>query len=99
MTDDLNLYPALLRINERPDVYSRYTASSLWNSPDISEMMLRFHLDGDVDLASRRTEFIRPELVTTSRAQPSASSAAELIRSKSMKTRRSRFTIGKIRAN
>ena len=52
------LYETLRRINERPDVYSRYTADALWTSPDISEMMLRYHLDGEVDLASRRTEFI-----------------------------------------
>jgi SAM-dependent methyltransferase len=57
-----DLYEALERINARPDVYSRYTAAALWNSPDISEMLLRFHLDGDVDLASRRAEFIADSL-------------------------------------
>jgi hypothetical protein len=62
MTDSAELYQILERINARPDVYSRYTAESLWNSSDISEMMLRFHLDGDVDLASRRTEFIEASL-------------------------------------
>ena len=58
MSDGASLFETLRRINERPEVYSRYTADALWTSPDISEMMLRFHLDGDVDLASRRTEFI-----------------------------------------
>ena len=53
-----SLFETLERINQRPDVYSRYTADALWTSPDISEMMLRYHLDGEVDLASRRTEFI-----------------------------------------
>ncbi len=52
------LFETLERIGRRPDVYSRYTTDALWSSPDISEMMLRYHLDGDVDLASRRTEFI-----------------------------------------
>jgi len=52
------LFETLERINRRPDVYSRYTADALWTSPDISEMMLRYHLDGEVDLASRRTPFI-----------------------------------------
>ena len=52
------LFETLRHLNERPDVYSRYTADALWTSPDISEMMLRYHLDGEVDLASRRTEFI-----------------------------------------
>jgi len=51
-------FAALERINERPAPYSRYTADALWTSPDISEMMLRYHLDGSVDLASRRSEFI-----------------------------------------
>ena len=48
MTDSAELFRILERINQRPEVYSRYTADALWNSPDISEMMLRFHLDGDV---------------------------------------------------
>jgi SAM-dependent methyltransferase len=52
------LFETLVRINQRPEVYSRYTADALWTSPDISEMMLRYHLDGEVDLASRRTDFI-----------------------------------------
>lgn len=48
----------LERIGERPGAYSCYTADALWASPEISEMMLRYHLDGEVDLASRRTDFI-----------------------------------------
>jgi SAM-dependent methyltransferase len=58
MSDDAALFEVLERISQRPEVYSSYTADALWASPDISEMMLRYHLDGDVDLASRRTEFI-----------------------------------------
>ena len=58
MSDDAILFDTLERISRRPEVYSRYTADALWASPDISEMMLRYHLDGAVDLASRRTEFI-----------------------------------------
>lgn len=52
------LFETLERINERPEPYSKYTADALWTSPDISEMMLRYHLDGEVDLASRKTSFI-----------------------------------------
>jgi SAM-dependent methyltransferase len=52
------MFETLARINRRPDVYSRYTADALWSSPDISEMMLRYHLDGEIDLASRRSAFI-----------------------------------------
>ncbi|MEA2025846.1 MAG: class I SAM-dependent methyltransferase [Chloroflexota bacterium] len=55
---DATLFETLERISRRPAVYSRYTVDALWSSPDISEMMLRYHLDGEVDLASRRTEFI-----------------------------------------
>jgi SAM-dependent methyltransferase len=58
MSERARLFETLERINERPEVYSRYTADALWSSPDISEMMLRYHLDGEVDLASRRREFI-----------------------------------------
>ena len=64
MTDDRSatipagMFEALEQINQRPQPYSRYTTDALWTSPDISEMMLRFHLDGSVDLASRRTAFI-----------------------------------------
>lgn len=57
-----SLFETLERINARPDLYSRYTADALWTSPDISEMMLRYHLDGKVDLASRRTEFVERSL-------------------------------------
>ena len=53
-----DLFETLARINERPAVWSRDTTAALWTSPDISEMMLRFHLDGAVDVASRQTGFI-----------------------------------------
>lgn len=58
MSTPASMFELLERINERPPLYSRYTADVLWSSPDISEMMLRYHLDGEVDLASRRTDFI-----------------------------------------
>jgi SAM-dependent methyltransferase len=62
MSDASILFETLQRISQRPEVYSRYTTNALWSSPDISEMMLRYHLDGDVDLASRRTEFVEESL-------------------------------------
>jgi SAM-dependent methyltransferase len=40
----------------RPDVFSEYTAPALWNHPHVSRQMLRFHLDPNTDLASRRPE-------------------------------------------
>lgn len=54
--------PALFRLLEaigrRPAVFSRSTTEALWASPETSEMLLRFHLDGGIDVASRRTETI-----------------------------------------
>jgi SAM-dependent methyltransferase len=67
MNDEGTLFEQLERINARPEPYSRYTADKLWSSPDISEMMLRFHLDGDIDVASRRTSFIEASLGWISR--------------------------------
>ena len=58
MTEPQDLYETLERIGQKPEVYSRHTVSALWSSPDISEMMLSYHLDTDVDLASRRVEFV-----------------------------------------
>jgi SAM-dependent methyltransferase len=58
MTESPDLYRFLERIGRKPEVYSRHTVSALWSSPDISEMMLRYHLDSEIDLASRRVEFI-----------------------------------------
>lgn len=56
------LWAFLERINERPEVFSRFTTNALWSSPAISEMLLRFHLDGEVDVASRRSESIAASL-------------------------------------
>jgi len=58
MTEPQDLYETLERIGHKPEVYSRHTVSALWSSPDISEMMLTYHLDTEVDLASRRVEFV-----------------------------------------
>ena len=58
MSEPEDLYGLLERIGQKPALYSRYTVDALWSSPDISEMMLTYHLDGDLDLASRRIEFI-----------------------------------------
>ena len=58
MSEPKGLYELLEWIGQKPAVYSRYTVDALWSSPDISEMMLSYHLDGDLDLASRRVEFI-----------------------------------------
>lgn len=53
-----SFFSNLKGINERPSAFSVYTASELWTDEHTSEQMLTFHLDGDVDVSSRRTCFI-----------------------------------------
>ena len=52
------MFTELLAVTERPIPFSRMTVASLWTDPHVSEQMLRFHLDGSVDISSHRTEFI-----------------------------------------
>jgi len=49
----------LEEINSQPAIWSAYTAADLWTDPHISKQMLAFHLNDAVDLASRRSEFIK----------------------------------------
>ena len=49
----------LEEINARPAVWSADTAADLWTDPHISKQMLSYHLNDAVDLASRRTGFIK----------------------------------------
>ncbi len=53
-----SLYGDLERINERPKPFEIYTARDLWTDEHTSEQMLAFHLNGDIDVASRKTSFI-----------------------------------------
>jgi len=48
----------LEKINSRPAPYEFYTAKELWNDEYTSKQMLSCHLNGDVDISSRRFEFI-----------------------------------------
>lgn len=52
------LFRALESVNEKPPAFSVYTASELWRDKHTSEQMLAFHLDGEIDVSSRRTCFI-----------------------------------------
>ncbi len=52
------MFRDLLRINERPAPFAWLTTEALWTDPYISEQMLGYHLDGTIDLSSRRTSFI-----------------------------------------
>ena len=52
------MFEKLQLINQRPAIWSRYTAALLWNNQHTSEQMLQLHLNHDIDIASRRTSFI-----------------------------------------
>ena len=48
----------LEQIYARPALYEFYTAKELWNDEYTSKQMLSYHLNGDVDISSRRFAFI-----------------------------------------
>jgi SAM-dependent methyltransferase len=52
------MFDELERINDRPEPFQFYTASDLWTDEHTSEQMLRFHLDGAMDVSSRNAAFI-----------------------------------------
>ncbi|WP_421901892.1 class I SAM-dependent methyltransferase [Maridesulfovibrio sp.] len=45
-------------INSRPLPFEFYTASDLWADEHIAKQMLKYHLNPDIDAASRNTKFI-----------------------------------------
>jgi SAM-dependent methyltransferase len=53
-----SLFSELEVINERPTPFSVYSARDLWTNEHTSEQMLAYHLNGDVDISSRRTSTI-----------------------------------------
>ena len=56
------LFNQLENIRARPKVFDVYTAEDLWADPYVSEQMLTYHLDGDVAMASRTSDFISRSL-------------------------------------
>lgn len=58
----MNLFETLTTISLRPDVWSKYTASQLWTDPHIATQMLKFHLNPDVDAASRNKLFVNESI-------------------------------------
>ncbi len=54
----MRMYKHLEAINSRPEPFELYTAADLWTDEHTSEQMLAYHLNTDVDLSSRRGEFI-----------------------------------------
>jgi cyclopropane fatty-acyl-phospholipid synthase-like methyltransferase len=52
------MFEELEKINTRPKPFEFYTASDLWTDEHTSEQMLSYHLNDQVDLSSRNSEFI-----------------------------------------
>lgn len=52
------MFEELKKINTRPKPFEFYTARDLWTDEYLSEQMLSYHLNEDVDLSSRNARFI-----------------------------------------
>ncbi|MHC5075538.1 MAG: class I SAM-dependent methyltransferase, partial [Planctomycetota bacterium] len=52
------MFEELEKINTRPKPFEFYTAPDLWTDEHTSKQMLMFHLNENVNLASRNAEFI-----------------------------------------
>ena len=52
------MFQKLTEINTRPAPFGHYSAADLWTDEYTSSKMLAFHLNGSIDLSSRKTEFI-----------------------------------------
>ncbi len=52
------MFQQLQEISHRPASFEHYTAADLWTDPYTSSKMLEYHLNGSVDLSSRKAEFI-----------------------------------------
>ncbi|UCD64784.1 MAG: class I SAM-dependent methyltransferase [Candidatus Zixiibacteriota bacterium] len=52
------MFDKLEKINQRPKPFEFYTAETLWTDEHISKQMLHYHLNEDVDLASRNRTFV-----------------------------------------
>lgn len=53
-----DMFTQLEDINSRPEPFQFYTAAELWADEHTSEQMLAYHLNTEIDVSSRRWEFI-----------------------------------------
>jgi SAM-dependent methyltransferase len=53
-----SLFSTLESANTKPAAFSVYTAKELWTDKHTSEQMLAYHLNGEIDVSSRSTDFI-----------------------------------------
>ena len=56
------MYQQLKKINQTPRPFEFYTAETLWNDPHISKKMLEFHLNPELEPASRNHAFINQSI-------------------------------------
>lgn len=52
------MFHELELINRRPKPFEFYTAADLWTDPHTSKQMLAYHLNAEIDVSSRKAEFI-----------------------------------------
>ena len=52
------MYEQLKEINKKPKAFEFYSADSLWIDEYRSKQMLKYHLNADIDMASRNKKFI-----------------------------------------
>ena len=52
------MFHELEKISQRPEPFEFYTAADLWADEHRSKQMLAYHLNTDIDVSSRRGEFI-----------------------------------------
>jgi len=52
------MFDQIEQINNRPEPFEFYTAADLWTDDHTSKQMLAYHLNTDIDVSSRRGEFI-----------------------------------------
>jgi len=52
------LFNDLEKINLRPEPFEFYTAGDLWTDAHTSEQMLAYHLNSELDVSSRKADFI-----------------------------------------
>ncbi len=52
------MFETLKKINQKPELFEFYSAETLWNNQHTSKQMLEYHLNENLDMASRNKVFI-----------------------------------------
>lgn len=56
------MFNLLQRINTKPKPFQYYTADELWNNDHTAKQMLNYHLNEQLDISSRRIDFINSSI-------------------------------------